>query len=658
MAVQVQGEVLSIRKVGAYFSMTVIAPGMAGPTRPGHFVAVQVGGPESSMLLRRAFAIYDVKERGVYGGTVEFIFAVHGKGTAWLASRRPQDKLDLVGPLGKPFGSHGSPVTATLVGGGYGSAPLLPLATMMRERGCRVDFVLGAANVDQLFGQLDAKRIASSIEVTTDDGSMGHRGRVSDVLPELLDRTRSDVVYACGPMGMLRAVSDLAAERGIPAQVAVEESMACGIGVCMTCVLPVIGDDGVTRMVRSCVEGPVFLGDRIRWDDVGTVPLTSSVRSTPRRSMSARSTSVRSTRVRCRRGCPLMSDLTVRSAAVHAPAPQIDMTTELAGVSFPNPVFTASGCAAAGQELDHFFDITLLGGVVTKSIMLAPRSGRATPRMAETPSGMLNSIGLQGPGIDAFLDKDLAWLAKRGARAVVSIAGGCVEDYTPAAQKLREKPGLAMIEVNISCPNVENRGQVFACDPRAAASVVSAVKRATAPGIPVFAKLSPDVTDITEIARACVDAGADGLSMINTLLGMVIDTTTMRPALGGVTGGLSGPAIRPVAVRCVWQIRQALPDIAILGMGGIRTGLDALEFVLAGANAVSVGTTVFGDPTAPIRVLDELARALAERGFERFRDAVGVAHRPPVAYVPEDPDPVGDEPFRPPSDQFRRRPLS
>ena len=272
MPVQVQGEVLSIRRVGAYNAMTVVAPGMAEQTRPGHFVAIQVGGPESSMLLRRAFAIYDVKERGVYGGTVEFIFSVHGKGTAWLASRRPQDKLDLVGPLGKPFRLPAQPVTATLVGGGYGSAPLLPLAQLLRDRGCRVDFVLGAASGDKLFGQLDAKRVATSHTITTDDGSMGTRGIVSDVLPALLDKTMADVVYACGPMGMLRAVSALAAERDIPCQVAVEESMACGVGVCMTCVLPVIGDDGQTRMVRSCVDGPVFLGDRVRWDDIGTMP--------------------------------------------------------------------------------------------------------------------------------------------------------------------------------------------------------------------------------------------------------------------------------------------------------------------------------------------------------------------------------------------------
>ncbi|HWH27635.1 MAG TPA: dihydroorotate dehydrogenase [Mycobacteriales bacterium] len=319
-----------------------------------------------------------------------------------------------------------------------------------------------------------------------------------------------------------------------------------------------------------------------------------------------------------------------------------DMSTTLAGVRFPNPVFTASGCAAAGQELDAFFDVTEIGGVVTKSIMAAPRSGRATPRMAETPSGMLNSIGLQGPGVDAFLEHDLPWLADRGARAVVSIAGGSVDEYARLAAKLRGRPGLAMLEVNISCPNVEDRGQVFACDPRAASGVVEAVRKNTAPSVPVFAKLSPDVTDITTVARACVDAGADGLSVINTLLGMVIDTDRMRPALAGVTGGLSGPAIRPVAVRCVWQVHAALPDVPILGMGGVRTGLDALELVLAGASAVSVGTAVFGDPRAPVRVLAELREALRQRGFERFADAVGYAHRPPEEHLPEDPDPVGD----------------
>ena len=305
----------------------------------------------------------------------------------------------------------------------------------------------------------------------------------------------------------------------------------------------------------------------------------------------------------------------------------VDMRANLASVTLPSPVLTASGCAAAGRELDKFFDVTAIGAVVTKSIMVQPRSGRPTPRMAETPAGMLNSIGLQGPGIEEFISKDLRWLRERGARTVVSIAGGSVNEFAELANRLRHEEGIAALEVNISCPNVESRGQVFACDPRAASSVIHAVRRHTGAQTPIFAKLSPDVTDIADIAQACVSAGADGLSMINTTLGMVINTDTMRPALAGITGGLSGPAIRPMAVRCVWQVRKALPDVPILGMGGIANGLDALQFILAGANAVSVGTATFNDPSAPWRIHNELAAALADRGFRSLADAVGHAHR-------------------------------
>jgi dihydroorotate dehydrogenase (NAD+) catalytic subunit len=311
-----------------------------------------------------------------------------------------------------------------------------------------------------------------------------------------------------------------------------------------------------------------------------------------------------------------------------------DLRTNIAGLGLPNPILTASGCAAAGRKRQKFFDVATLGAVVTKSILLDPRAGRATPRMAETASGMLNSIGLQGPGVEAFVAHDLPWLVERGARAIVSIAGGSVQDYYRLAQRLSDVPGISALEVNISCPNVEDRGHVFACHADSAASVISAVRRATDPAIPVLAKLSPDVTDIVEIATAVVDAGADGLSMINTLLGMAIDPITLRPVLAGVTGGLSGPAIRPVAVRCIWQVHAALPTVPIVGMGGVRTGRDALELVLAGASAVSVGTAIFNDPHAPVRILHELEAALTERGFARFADAIGYAHRPPDAVTP------------------------
>lgn len=315
-----------------------------------------------------------------------------------------------------------------------------------------------------------------------------------------------------------------------------------------------------------------------------------------------------------------------------APTPDVDLSTTIAGLRLANPLMTASGCAAAGRELHQFFDVASLGAVVTKSVMRAPRSGRPTPRMAETPSGMLNSIGLQGPGIEAFCEHDLPWLREHGATAIVSIAGNDPAEFAELATTLAAQDGVAALEVNISCPNVANRGLVFACDSGSATDVVAGVVEAVGGRVPVLAKLSPDVTDLVSIASACLAAGADGLSMINTLLGMVIDTGTMRPALAGVTGGLSGPAIRPVAVRCIWQVHAAmragfLPSAPIVGIGGVAGGLDALQLVLAGACAVQVGTATFHDPGAPVRVLGELAEALVARGFTRFSDAVGFAHR-------------------------------
>ncbi|WP_308169947.1 dihydroorotate dehydrogenase electron transfer subunit [Acrocarpospora catenulata] len=268
--VQVTGTVLTTRRVDAYHALTVVAPAIADRFRPGHFVTVAVGGPRTSMLTRRAFAVHDVKPD--YGGTVEFVFAVRGAGTAWLAGRKARDALDMVGPLGRPFPLPRDPATCLLVGAEYGSAPLFALADALHQRNCRVDFVLGAPSSDRVFGALRARRMGETTTLTTEDGSLGVRGSVVDVLPSVITDTRADVVYACGPMPVLRGVTAVCVQFDIPVQVSVEEAMACGIGICMTCTVPVIGEDGVTRMVRACTDGPVFRGERVRFDDVGTIP--------------------------------------------------------------------------------------------------------------------------------------------------------------------------------------------------------------------------------------------------------------------------------------------------------------------------------------------------------------------------------------------------
>ena len=305
----------------------------------------------------------------------------------------------------------------------------------------------------------------------------------------------------------------------------------------------------------------------------------------------------------------------------------VDMSTTLGNAWFPAPIFTASGCASSGKELAQFFPLNQIGAVVTKSVMSKPRHSRPTPRMAETPSGMLNSIGLQGPGIDSFLANDVPWLLEQKARVIVSIAGETVEEYSTLARKLRSVSGISAVEVNISCPNVENRGLVFACDPDASRRVIDGVRKTIGGDLPIIAKLSPDVTDLPAIARGVVDAGADGLALINTVLGMVINIDSMKPHLGGKTGGLSGPAIKPVAVRAIYQVHAALPKVPILGMGGVASGRDALELILAGASGVSVGTASFGNPSALIEIQRELADLLAARGFATMQQAIGYAHR-------------------------------
>jgi dihydroorotate dehydrogenase electron transfer subunit len=271
-AFQEHGEIFDVTRLGEYTQFTVVAPSIARSFQPGQFVGLAVGGPDTSMLLRRAFAMYGVKPGGEFAGTIQFVVAPHGKGTQWLVKQRIGDQLDLLGPLGVPFPMPRDPVPAVLVGGGYGTAPLIPLAEKLIAAGSEVEIIVGASSATKLFGEMQAKRIIGKVTVTTDDGSAGEQGWVTDPLPSAIERLGAEIVYACGPMGMLRAVGAVARAHAIPAQVAVEESMACGIGVCMTCVLPVRGGDGVSRFVRSCVEGPIFEAGRIRWDDVGTLP--------------------------------------------------------------------------------------------------------------------------------------------------------------------------------------------------------------------------------------------------------------------------------------------------------------------------------------------------------------------------------------------------
>lgn len=300
--------------------------------------------------------------------------------------------------------------------------------------------------------------------------------------------------------------------------------------------------------------------------------------------------------------------------------PGVDNSVRLGPIELHSPILTASGCFGSGKEMHRFVDLDALGAIVCKTVTVKPRLGITTPRGAETPSGMLNAIGLQNPGVQAFVANDIPWLTERGYRAIASIGGHSLEDYAACAEAL-VGANLAAVELNLSCPNLEERGFMFALDPERTREVVAAVTGIL--DIPVFAKLSPDVTDLPAVAGGALEGGATGLSLINTTLGMAIDPWSGKPRLSTGTGGLSGPAVRPIAVRCVYQVARAHPGVPIIGMGGIASGQDAAEFLLAGASAVAIGTVNFVDPYATARIGRELAELCAARGIERVADLIG-----------------------------------
>jgi dihydroorotate dehydrogenase (NAD+) catalytic subunit len=304
-----------------------------------------------------------------------------------------------------------------------------------------------------------------------------------------------------------------------------------------------------------------------------------------------------------------------------------DLATSIGSVTLPNPVMTASGTSGHGAELGRYVDLGALGAVVCKSLLAGPWPGNPAPRVHETPAGMLNSVGLQGPGVAQWLAEDVPALVSAGARIVASIWGRTLEDYAEAAEALAHAPAdVVAVEVNVSCPNHHARNEMFAHDPEATAAVVAAT---AACGRPRWAKLSPNVTHLGAIAAAAVDAGAEAVTLINTLMGMSIDTDTGRARLGGRGGGLSGPAIHPVAVRAVWDVRRELPSVPIIGVGGVAGGRDAVEFLMAGASAVQVGTATFADPRAVSHVLDELTDWCRRHGTDAVGDLIGVAHERP-----------------------------
>ncbi|AKI92007.1 dihydroorotate dehydrogenase [Bacillus subtilis] len=296
------------------------------------------------------------------------------------------------------------------------------------------------------------------------------------------------------------------------------------------------------------------------------------------------------------------------------------LEVKLPGLDLKNPIIPASGCFGFGKEFSRFYDLSCLGAIMIKATTKEPRFGNPTPRVAETGAGMLNAIGLQNPGLDSVLHNELPWLEQFDTPIIANVAGSQVEDYVEVAEHISKAPNVHTLELNISCPNVKTGGIAFGTNPEMAADLTKAVKEVS--DVPVYVKLSPNVANITEIALAIEEAGADGLTMINTLIGMRLDLKTGKPILANKTGGLSGPAVKPVAIRMVYEVSQAV-NIPIIGMGGVQTAEDALEFLLAGASAVAVGTANFVNPFACPEIIEQLPSVLRQYGYQSIEECIG-----------------------------------
>ena len=581
-----RAEALEHAPMGAgYRLLRLSAPQTAGAARPGQFVHVRVPGLDLAAL-RRPFSICDARD-----GVLTILYKEVGRGTAALAAVRPGDAVDVLGPLGRGFPLPPAGARAVLVGGGYGVAPLHFLARAIREAApggpAPVLFVGGRSAPDVLLTDW-FERLGVEVRPATNDGSLGEKGLVTAPLDAWLDARAADssappaVLYACGPAPMLRAVDERALARSLPAWISLDRRMACGVGACLGCTQRVRTEGGQT-LARVCADGPVFPQGSIVWDDGPAV-------------------------------IPGERPATVGGAP--------DLSVNLGGLRMKNPVTVASGTFGYGKDYAEFLDLRRLGAVTCKGICLEPAPGNEQPRIAEVRAGMLNAIGLQGPGVRAFVRTALPFLRGLGVPAICNVWGHSVEEYAEVVRILSDEEGVSAIELNVSCPNVHGGGAAFGTDPRVLASVVAASRAATR--LPLFVKLAPNVPDVTVFARAAEEAGADALSISNTIPAMTIDIERRRPFLANVQGGLSGPALHPVAVRLVWQAAAAV-RIPILGMGGIVTPEDAIEFLCAGATAVAVGTANFVDPTTALRVIDGIRDYMARHGLARVAD-IAIPH--------------------------------
>ncbi|MEE1058652.1 MAG: dihydroorotate dehydrogenase [Treponema sp.] len=530
---------------------------------------------KTGILLGRPISIFHA-EKTPHGVELQFLILVKGKGTQELCALEADDKIQLLGPLGNTFAKPEATDKVCIVGGGIGVAPVAGFSENLNPN--TYDFY--ACFKSGSYGLENVK--AKNLIITTDDGSVGTKGMVSAVLTaqKLKDEGYS-VVYACGPTPMLAYIKAICQEANVKCWISMEARMACGMGVCLGCTIPT-----TEGYKRCCKDGPIFDGTILEFlKPVATVkrpPLTE----------------------------------------------EPDLSVEIAGVKFKNPLIGSSGTFGFGTEYAPLFDVNKLGGISSKGLTLEPRQGNSGIRLWETPSGLMNSIGLQNPGIPHFIEHELPEMMALDAVTIANLSGSTLESYVEGA-KLLDKTDVPVIELNISCPNVAAGGAAFGMSCAAAHTATKAVREVTKK--PLLVKLTPQSPELIDVALSCIKAGADGISLCNSFQGVAIDIETGRPVFDKIKAGFGGPAVRPIAVRLVYELVQAinqLPEnerVPVVAIGGVAGWQDVVEFIMAGATAVQVGTNTFANPMTMLECIEGLAEFMKRKGYKNIQEMKGIA---------------------------------
>lgn len=572
---------------GSVFSLTVkFAAQENSIPSPGQFFMLRA--KHSQVLLARPISVFNaIPDTRMGYIQVEFLILKKGQGTSELCALQKGDLLELLGPCGNVFPSPDKNEKVCIAGGGIGIAPVAGFAKTLPPKSYDfyASFKSGSYGIENVSPE--------NLVVTTDDGSCGIRGMISAALTaQVLKEKKYSVVYACGPEPMLRYIQKICAEACVKAFLSLESKMACGMGACLGCTIKT-----KSGLKRCCKDGPVFEASEIIFDE------KEFVKPKP----------------------PLEKvDLSVKIFS-HSSHGTSGSKKEL---FLKNPVIAASGTFGFGAEYKNIFDVSSLGAIASKGLTLEAREGNSGVRIWETPSGLMNSIGLQNPGIPHFVREEFPVMKKIGTSIIANLSGSMAESYEEGARLLEETEADA-IELNISCPNVSKGGAAFGMTCEDAGGITRRIREIVSK--PLIVKLTPQASDVAAVAMSCVAAGADAISLCNSFQGVAIDIENARPVFEKIKAGFGGPAIRPIALRLVYEVfleMKKLPEekrVPIIGIGGIATWRDAVEFIMAGASAIQVGTATFANPFAMIQIVEGLEEFMKRKGYASVGEMRGAA---------------------------------